>query len=90
MSKIEQSKNWNEVNEMKPAEVRERYFRKINRAGFPYYLNRYYELIMSDGNRQKKCYVDNSQQYQADGSCWRDERGQYVERYNVVAWKEVE
>jgi hypothetical protein len=86
----EQSKNWDEINALQPTEIFVRFFKAISMTGFPCcYRGASYELIMNTGNRQHKCWVDDSKQYEADGKSWRDSEGNFIEKYHVVAWKEI-
>jgi hypothetical protein len=48
-----------------------------------------FEIVMMDGKRTQG-YVDFTTQYIAEGLNWRDLNGELIDKYFVVAWKEVE
>lgn len=51
--------------------------------------NKVFELITRDGQRHI-AQVDLSTQYRAEGKQWRTLSGQIIDKYNVLAWREVE
>jgi len=96
MSGLQQSKDWDTTNLMEPLLVEMENIGKLCHAKFPSCAINYqkghahvFELILNKGQRVQ-AWLDISQQYMSDRSCWRKkDTNEFINDYFVVAWKQI-
>ena len=96
MSDLRQSKDWDVANSLEPWQIEIENKDKLCHAKFPNCAINYqkgyayvFELILNKGQRIQ-AWLDISEQYKADGSCWRNnDTNETINDYFVVAWRQI-